>query len=72
MDGFEAAGCVCGACVTGAFDGPPSFRMATVNVIGEVVCVVAVGAAVETGTMLVVLLRIASGDGLVWGGGFSP
>lgn len=69
MDGFEATGCVCGACVTGGFDDPPSFSK---DVIGEVACVVTVGAAVETGTMRAVLPKIASGDGLVWGGGFSP
>lgn len=63
MDGLGAAGCVCGTCVTEAFDGPTLFSMATANVIGEAVCAVAVGAAVEIGTMRAVLLRIVSGDG---------
>jgi hypothetical protein len=67
-----AAGCVCGTGVTGAFDGPTSFSMAVAHVIGDVVCMVSVGAAVEAGTMRAVVLNIASGDGFGCGGGFSP
>lgn len=63
MGGLGAAGCVCGTCVAGAFDGLTLLGMAMANVIGEAVCVATVGAAVETGTMRAVLLRIASGAG---------
>jgi hypothetical protein len=71
VDELEAAGCGCGTGVSGAFDGPTLFSMAVANVTGDVVCVVGVGAAVETGTMRAVL-RIGSDDGLGWDSGVSP
>jgi hypothetical protein len=72
VDGLESVGCVGGTGGAGVSDGSTLLSLAVANVIGEVVCMVRGGAAVETGTMRAVLLRIASGDGSGWGGSFSP